>query len=276
VRLNTNVTIIKNKDYNEVAKRDSFKISATNAEDLHYNKRGTTPTASKSAFQCASPIHNPTITHGEIVETVEPINLFKENAHFTTVLNENNLNENSDDAIILGKNRALDRDPIYLDLPEIDGERAETVTAKMDDHHSKKRKFLSGIVSEYTLETPERMIFSPGTIFTQLPTSSEEFFRFHCPTTPGHKTPFYKHRINAVIHGGRVFFPGTPPRTNSGRTRGISVTSLPDKNTPVHNDATNGPIPHSTKLVQCPNMIPLSKLPLISTSTTTFPITMLT
>ncbi|KAI2505363.1 hypothetical protein MHU86_9069 [Fragilaria crotonensis] len=55
---------------------------------------------------------------------------------------------------------------------------------------------------------------------------------------------FFPYPINAVIHDGTVIYPPTQPGTNSGRTRGISVTSLPDENTPVHGDAINGPVPH--------------------------------
>ncbi|KAI2501439.1 hypothetical protein MHU86_13029 [Fragilaria crotonensis] len=47
VRFNFNVETIKIKNNNEVAKCDSFKIPATNAEDLHYDKRGIIQTALK-------------------------------------------------------------------------------------------------------------------------------------------------------------------------------------------------------------------------------------
>jgi hypothetical protein len=47
VRFNFNVQIFKIKNNNEVAKCDSFKIPATNAEDLHYDKRGIIRTAFK-------------------------------------------------------------------------------------------------------------------------------------------------------------------------------------------------------------------------------------
>ena len=53
--------IDKNKDNNEVAECDSFKNPAIDAEDLSTNKRGTIQTVSKSAFECTSPIRNPTI-----------------------------------------------------------------------------------------------------------------------------------------------------------------------------------------------------------------------
>ncbi|KAI2511803.1 hypothetical protein MHU86_2535 [Fragilaria crotonensis] len=241
VSFDTNVEIIKNKDNNEVAKCDSFKIPAFNAEDLSNDKRGTIRTVSESAFQCTSPIRNPTITRREIVETAKPIKLFQENARFTTVLPEDALPENSDDAILSGDERAFEQDLTDLNPPEIGGERDETVTAEMDDNHSKKRKFMYGADNEYTPATPEHVVFPPGTVFTAVSTTDEQFFREHCPSTPGHATRFYPHRINAVIHRGRVFFPGTPPSTTSGRTRGISVTSLPDENTPVHGDAINGP-----------------------------------
>jgi hypothetical protein len=157
------------------------------------------------------------------------------------VLPEDALPENSDDAILSGDERALEQDLTDLNPPEIGGERDETVTAEMDDNHSKKRKFMYGADNEYTPATPEHVVFPPGTVFTAVSTTDEQFFREHCPSTPGHPTRFYPHRINAVIHRGRVFFPGTPPSTTSGRTRGISVTSLPDENTPVHGDAINGP-----------------------------------
>ncbi|KAI2512108.1 hypothetical protein MHU86_2195 [Fragilaria crotonensis] len=49
VRFNFNVQIFKIKNNNEVAKCDSFKIPATNAEDLHYDKRGIIQTALKKA-----------------------------------------------------------------------------------------------------------------------------------------------------------------------------------------------------------------------------------
>ncbi|KAI2502217.1 hypothetical protein MHU86_12269 [Fragilaria crotonensis] len=109
VSFDTNVAIIKNKHYNEVAKCDSFKIPAFNAEDLSNDKRGTIRTVSESAFQCTSPIRNPTITRREIVETAKPIKLFDENARFTTVLPEDALPENSDDAILSGDERARTR-----------------------------------------------------------------------------------------------------------------------------------------------------------------------
>ncbi|KAI2496225.1 hypothetical protein MHU86_18276 [Fragilaria crotonensis] len=91
VSFDTKVAIIKNKHYNEVAKCDSFKIPAFDAEDLSNDKRGTIPTAFDSAFQCTSPIRNPTITRREIVESAKPIKLFQENARFTTVLPEDAL-----------------------------------------------------------------------------------------------------------------------------------------------------------------------------------------
>ncbi|KAI2496438.1 hypothetical protein MHU86_18062 [Fragilaria crotonensis] len=188
-----------------------------------------------------SKIRNPTITRREILESAKPIKLFQENARFTTVLPEDALPENSDDAILSGDERAFEQDLTDLNPPEIGGERDETVTAEMDDNHSKKRKFMYGADNEYTPATPEHVVFPPGTVFTAVSTTDEQFFREHCPSTPGHATRFYPHRINAVIHRGRVFFPGTPPSTTSGRTRGISVTSLPDENTPVHGDAINGP-----------------------------------
>ncbi|KAI2505364.1 hypothetical protein MHU86_9070 [Fragilaria crotonensis] len=50
VRFNTDGEIIKNKDNNEVAKRNSFKNPAIDAEDLHNKKRGTIRTALESAF----------------------------------------------------------------------------------------------------------------------------------------------------------------------------------------------------------------------------------
>ena len=104
---------------------------------------------------------------------------------------------------------------------------------------------MSGADDEYTPATPEHvLVFPPGTVFTEVATTSEQFFREYCPSTRGYATRFFPHRINAVIHGGRVFFPGTPPSTSSGRTRGISVTSPPDENTPVHGNAINGPGPN--------------------------------
>ncbi|KAI2493400.1 hypothetical protein MHU86_21141 [Fragilaria crotonensis] len=223
VSFDTNVEIIKNKDYNEVAKCDSFKIPAFDAEDLSNNKRGTIRTVSKSAFKRASPIRNPTIPRREIDGSAKPIKLFDENARFTTVLPEDALPENSDDANLFGDKRAFEQDLTDLNPPEIGGERDETVTAEMDDNHSKKRKFMYGADNEYTPATPEHVVFPPGTAFTAVSTTDEQFFREYCPSTPGHATRFYPHRINAVIHRGRVFFPGTPPSTTSGRTRGISV-----------------------------------------------------
>jgi hypothetical protein len=104
---------------------------------------------------------------------------------------------------------------------------------------------MSGADDKYTPAAPEHvLVFPPGTVFTEVATTSEQFFREYCPSTCGYATRFFPHRINAVIHGSRVFFPGTPPSTSSGHTRGISVTSPPDENTPVHGNAINGPGPN--------------------------------
>jgi hypothetical protein len=108
VSFDNSITIIKNKDNNEVAECDSFKNPAFDAEDLSNDKRGTILTVSESAFECTSPIRNPTITRREIVETAKPIKLFQENARFTTVLSKDALPETSDDAILSGDKRALE------------------------------------------------------------------------------------------------------------------------------------------------------------------------
>ena len=137
VSFDNTITIIKNKDNNEVAECDYFKNPAFDAEDLSNDKRGTILTVSESAFECTSPKRNPTITRREIVETAKPIKLFQENARFTTVLSKDALPETSDDAILSGDKRALEQDLTDLNPPEIGGERDETVTATMDEHHKK-------------------------------------------------------------------------------------------------------------------------------------------
>jgi hypothetical protein len=107
VSFDNTITIIKNKDNNEVAECDSFKNPAFDAEDLSNDKRGTILAVSESAFECTSLIRKPTITRREIVETAKPIKLFQENARFTTVLSKDALPETSDDAILSGDDRAL-------------------------------------------------------------------------------------------------------------------------------------------------------------------------
>ncbi len=116
VSFDNTITIIKNKGNNEC---DSFKNPAFDAEEISNNKRGTILTVSESAFECSSPIRNPTITRREIVETAKPIKLFQENAPFTTVLSKNALPETSDDAILSGDERALEQDLTDLNPPKL-------------------------------------------------------------------------------------------------------------------------------------------------------------
>jgi hypothetical protein len=235
-----NEEIIKNKSNNQVAASDTFKTPALLAEDLHTNKRGTIQTAMERAFQRMPPFHHPTNTTGDIVKTVNSKHLSVENSPFATFLDNDERNNQSDDGDGTSKKRAFDSLSTYLCAPEIDEERAKTVTANNIDDHRKKRKFSS----ECTLEwTPEQVNLPPGTNLTELPTTSAELYEVFFPTSPGNVIPFFRHHINAVIRGGALVLPGTPPGTNSRRTRGTSFPAHDDGNASTNGDATNSPAP---------------------------------
>ncbi|KAI2493338.1 hypothetical protein MHU86_21220 [Fragilaria crotonensis] len=239
VSFDTNVAIIKNKHYNEVVKCDSFKIPAFNAEDLSNDKRGTIRTAFDSAFQCTSPIRNPTITRREIVETAKPIKLFDENARFTTVLPEDALPENSDDAILSSDERALEQDLTDLNPPEIGGERDETVTAEMDDNHSTKRKFMYGADNEYTPATPEHVVFPPGTVLRrslrQTNSSSASTALLRLGTLRATHTASMR-SYTAAQCSSLGLRPAQPPAALAAFQSPVSR-----REHPVHGDAINGP-----------------------------------
>ena len=234
---------IKNKDNNEVATCDSFKIPAKNAEDLHNNKRGIKTSEIKRALKCSLPFQNPTITRKEIIENVEPIKEFTQNAHFTTVRNDDDPNKNFVDAINTNKERALECDLTHLNPQRTDEERAETVTANENNNHGTKRKFLLESTSEFAPESPAEVNLLRGTMVTQLSTNSEEVFRIHCANSPENDIHFYPHCINAVIRNGTIIFPGTHPVTNSRRPRSILLATPSFENTDNHDDARNSPVP---------------------------------
>ncbi|KAI2505341.1 hypothetical protein MHU86_9047 [Fragilaria crotonensis] len=125
VRFNFNVETIKIKNNNEVAKCDSFKIPATNAEDLHYDKRGIIQTALKRALQCMSSIKIPTNTRGEIVRTVDCIKELAQNVRFTTPCKREARKSDSDDDITSSEARASHNMSTYLQAPRIGGEQAK-------------------------------------------------------------------------------------------------------------------------------------------------------
>ena len=194
---------IKNRDNNEVATCDSFKIPAKNAEDLHNNTRGIKTSEIKRAFQCSPPFQNPTITCKESIKNVEPIKEFTQNAHFTTVRNDDDPNKNTVGTVNTSEERALECDDLtYLNPPRTDEERAETVTANESNVHGTKRKFSLESTSEFAPESPGEVNLLPGTMVTQLSTNSEEIFRIHCANSPENDIRFYPHRINAVIRDG--------------------------------------------------------------------------
>ena len=201
---------------------------------------GTNETAMERAIQRMPPFHHPTNTPGDIVKTVNSTNSPAENAHFATFLDNDERSIQSDDGDGTNKKRAFDSLSTYLCAPEIDREQAKTVTANDVDDHRKKRKFSADCELEWT---PEQVNLPPRTNLTELPTTSAELYEVFFPTSPGNVIPFFRHHINAVIRGGALVLPGTPPGTNSRRTRGTSVPAHNDENAGTDGDATNCPVP---------------------------------
>ena len=157
--------------------------------------------------------------------------------------NDDDPNKNSVDAIKTNEERALECDLTYLNTPRTDKERAGTVTANESNDHGTKRKFLLESTSEFAPESPGEVNLLPGTMVTQLSTTSEEIFRIHCAKLPENDIRFYPHRINAVIRDGTIVFPGTPPVTNSRQPRSILLATPSFENTDNHDDARNSPVP---------------------------------
>ncbi|KAI2498261.1 hypothetical protein MHU86_16240 [Fragilaria crotonensis] len=241
VRFNFNVKTIKIKNNNEVAKCDSFKIPATNAEDLHYDKRGIIQTALKRALQCMSTIKFPTNTRGEIVRTVDCIKELAQNARFPTPCKREARKSDSDDDITSSEARASHNMSTFLQAPRIGGEQAKTVMAIMDKIHGQNCRFSSECLSK----SPELLNPPTSTTMMQLPMTLEEFHRIFFPTLPEKVIPFVRHHNKAVIqHDSILILPVTPPVTTSHLTVGTSIATQNDENTPLHADAINGPVPH--------------------------------
>ncbi|KAI2494158.1 hypothetical protein MHU86_20352 [Fragilaria crotonensis] len=99
VRFDNTITIIKNKDNNEVAKCDSFKIPAFNAEDLSNDKRGTIRTVSESASNASSPIAIRRLLVEKSSKPRSPSSYFKK-THVSLPCSRRRSPENSDDAIL--------------------------------------------------------------------------------------------------------------------------------------------------------------------------------
>ncbi|KAI2500871.1 hypothetical protein MHU86_13591 [Fragilaria crotonensis] len=242
VRFNFNVETIKIKNNNEVAKCDSFKIPATNAEDLHYDKRGIIQTALKSALQCMSSIKIPTNTRGEIVQTVDCIKELAQNARFPTPCKREARKSDSDDDITSSKARASHNMSTYHQAPRTDGERAKLVPTVMDKFHGQNCKFSSECLSK----SPELLNPPTSTTMMQIPMTLEELCGILFSTSPENVIPLERHHNKAVIllHDSIPILPVTPPVTTSHLTVSTSIATQNDENTPVHSDAINGPVPH--------------------------------
>ncbi|KAI2493229.1 hypothetical protein MHU86_21303 [Fragilaria crotonensis] len=241
VRFNFNVQTIKIKNNNEVAKCDSFKIPATNAEDLHYDKRGIIQTALKRALQCMSSIKIPTNTRGEIVRTVDCIKELAQNVRFTTPCKREARKSDSDDGITSSEARASHNMSTFLQSPRIGGEQAKTIMAIMDKFQVQNCKFSSECLSK----SPELLNPPTSATMMQLPMRLEELHRISFPTLPEKVIPFVRHHNKAVIqHDSILILPVTPPVTTSHLTVSTSIATQNDENTPVHSDAINGPVPH--------------------------------
>ncbi|KAI2502646.1 hypothetical protein MHU86_11840 [Fragilaria crotonensis] len=241
VRFNFNVETIKIKNNNEVAKCDSFKIPATNAEDLHYDKRGIIQTALKRALQCMSSIKIPTNTRGEIVRTVDCIKELAQNVRFNTPCKREARKSDSDDDITSSEARASHNMSSFLQAPRIGGEQAKTIMAIMDKFQVQNCKFSSECLSK----SPELLNPPTSTRMMQLPMTLEELHRISFPTLPEKVIPFVRHHNKAVIqHDSILILPVTPLVTTSHLTVGTSIATQNDENTPVHADAINGPLPH--------------------------------
>ncbi|KAI2495491.1 hypothetical protein MHU86_19035 [Fragilaria crotonensis] len=265
VSFDTNVAIIKNKttmkSRNATLSRSRRLTPKTlqRQEGYHSNRL-------RKCFPMHFSIRNPTITR-EIVEPRSPSSYFKK-THVSLPCSRRRSPENSDDAILSGDERAFEQDLTDLNPPEIGGERDETVTAKWmttipkTQIHVWRRQrvytrdartcgfsswycFYGGLYDRRTVLS-RVLPFYAWARYAFLPTPHQ------CGHTPRHSV-----------------LPGTPPSTTSGRTRGISVTSLPDENTPSTVTPSMALVT-TTALVRCPSAIPESKMPLTPTSTTTF------
>ena len=136
----------------------------------------------------------------------------------------------------------------------------------IDDHHT-KRKISSKCAPKWT---PEEATLMLRTNLTTLPAMSAKLYATFFRTPPEHVTPFFNHHINAVISGGTLVLPGTPPGTISRRwALQPPLTRMRTQSSTV--TSSTAP-PQLTELVQCPSVTPMPKMPLTPTSTTTFPI----
>ncbi|KAI2490290.1 hypothetical protein MHU86_24280 [Fragilaria crotonensis] len=241
VRFNFNVQTIKIKNNNEVAKCDSFKIPATNAEDLHYDKRGIIQTALKRALQCMSTIKIPTNIRGEIVQTVDCIKELAQNVRFPTPCKREARKSDSDDDITSSEARASHNMSAFLQAPRTDREQAKTIMAILDKVHGQSCKFSSECLSK----SPELLNLPPSTTMMQLSMRLEELHRIFFPTLPEKVIPFVRNHNKAVIqHDSILILPVTPPVTTSHQTVGTSIATQNDENTLIHGDAINGPVLH--------------------------------
>ncbi|KAI2497310.1 hypothetical protein MHU86_17183 [Fragilaria crotonensis] len=239
VRFNFNVETIKIKNNNEVAKCDSFKIPATNAEDLHYDKRGIIQTALKRLSNACPQSKFRRILEEKSSNSGLHQRISAERT-FNTPCKREARKSDSDDDITSSEARASHNMSSFLQAPRIGGERAKTIMAIMDKFQVQNCKFSSECLSK----SPELLNPPTSATMMQLPMRLEEFHRIFFPTSPENVIPFLKHHINVVTHDGKLTFPVTPPVTTSHQTVSTSIATQNDENTPVHSDAINGPLPH--------------------------------
>ncbi len=194
--------------------------------------------------------------------------LLHPNSYFPFSVADDASNLHSDDGDGTSKERAFEFVFTYPQVPIIGRKRAISVMAIDIDDHRKKRKILSECAPKWT---PEEATLPHCTNLTRLPTMSAELYDTFFCTPPEHVTPFFNHHMKAVIRDGTLVLPGTPPGTNSHRPPALQhpLTRMKMPSSTVTNPTAP---PQLTELVRRPNVTPVTKMPLTSTSTTTFPI----
>ena len=185
------------------------------------------------ALQQLPPVHHPTYTSEDIVETVNSEILLHSDSHFPFSLHDDGSNLHSDDGDGTKKERAFERVLTHPQAPIIGHQQAISVLAIDVDNHHKKRKISSECAPQ---RTPEEATLRLCTNLTTLPTTSAELHATFFRTPPEHVTPFFNHHIKAVIRDGTLVLPGKPPGTNSCLPPGTSASAHTDRNAIIHGD----------------------------------------
>ncbi|KAI2501558.1 hypothetical protein MHU86_12935 [Fragilaria crotonensis] len=215
VRFNFNVETIKIKN-NEVAKCDSFKIPATNAEDLHYDKRGIIQTA------FGSPMH----VHNQNSDEYSRRNRPNSGLHqrisaertFYTPCKREARKSDSDDDITSSEARASTT--CLLSSGTKNWRRtSKTIMAIMDKFQGQNCKFSSECLSK----SPELLNPPTSTTMMQLPMRLEEL-----------------HRISSQLYLRRSFHLSLilpkNPKTQTSTTNAPSTENAPPEGANAHQE----------------------------------------